>query len=157
MSGTASQKVHSLYEYLSYGVTCLTTFYHIEKVSRFFRCYKSLHLDLPPILHKDLQVPHITNGSKSKEDSQAIGSHFNIFILTERKPRKGKIWYVNQVLFKVVRYYWYIKVCSRPYALHAIATLPRLEVKAVLPKSKKRLNSSRKWDPRGISNFIKSY
>ena len=90
MSGVASQKVRSFFDCLSSDVMCSTIFYHIEKVSHFFKCLKSLHLDLSLIRRKDLHVPLITDGSKSKKFSQAIERHLKFSILTERKPRNGK-------------------------------------------------------------------
>ena len=72
MSGLAREKVRKFFECLLSDVMCSSTFYHMEKVSRFSRWLKSLHLDLSPILYKDLQVPLITNGLKSNEISQAI-------------------------------------------------------------------------------------
>ena len=70
---------------------CSTTFYHIKKVSRFFRCLKNFHLDLSPMLHKDLPVPLITNGLKSKKDYEAFVRHLEFFTLTDSKPRDANV------------------------------------------------------------------
>ena len=38
---------------------------------------------------------------KSKEVSEVFGRHLKFFIRTERKPRNGNLWYMDQILFKI--------------------------------------------------------
>ena len=71
-------------------------FNHILSLGKglsFFRCFKwlSLHLDLSPMLDKDLQVPPIINDLRLKEVYQAIAKSLKFFILTEKKPRNSNI------------------------------------------------------------------